>query len=226
MSVQPNRAADFFDGYARDFSAIYGTRNSLFNRVINRLFRQTMRVRFEQTLAGCQPIEGRTILDVGCGPGHYSVALARAGAASVLGIDFAPNMIQIAREQARQAGMEGVCEFLVGDFLTHQLDSTFDYSVVMGFMDYIANPERLVEKVAGLTRSRAFFSFPQAGGFLAWQRKLRYRNRCELYLYTRENLDALLRRSTSHPFTVQDIGRDFFVTIDCSIKKPVANAPR
>ncbi len=213
MSEQQNRAAEFFDGYARDFSAIYGTSNSLFNRVINRLFRQAMRLRFEKTLAGCRPIEGRTVLDVGCGPGHYSVALARAGAASVLGLDFAPGMIELARREAEQAGVGKTCEFAAGDFLAHRFEGQYDYVVVMGFMDYISEPKRVLDKVLGLARSRAFFSFPAAGGFLAWQRRLRYRSRCDLFLYRREQLEALFD-ATSRPYTIEPIDRDFFVTVD------------
>jgi len=216
MTEQPNRAAEFFDGYAADFSAIYGNRNSLFNRVINRLFRQAMRVRYEKTLQGCRPIEGRTVLDVGCGPGHYSIALAKAGAATVVGIDFAPGMIALARRQAEQAAVAKSCEFLQGDFLAQDFDQRFDYAIVMGFMDYISEPHKVIEKVVSLTTARAFFSFPTSSGFLAWQRKIRYKSRCELYLYTREQLEALLQRSAGHPYAIDPIGRDFFVTINCS----------
>ena len=38
-------------------------------------------------------------------------------------------------------------------------------------------------KILSLTANTAFFSFPLNGGLLAWQRKLRYRRRCALYMY-------------------------------------------
>ena len=213
MTQQSNRAAQFFDGYAHDFDAIYGNRNSAFNRVVNHLFRKAMRLRYDKTLEGCRPIEGRSVLDVGCGPGHYGVALARAGAARVLGIDFAPGMVELARRHAHEAGVAPVCQFVEGDFLAYPLERAWDYSIVMGFMDYVAEPERVIRKVASVTRARAFFSFPKDGGLLAWQRKVRYRNRCDLYMYTRDKVDALLQRCAGGRYSIESADRDFFVTV-------------
>ncbi|HYC14598.1 MAG TPA: methyltransferase domain-containing protein [Stellaceae bacterium] len=209
-----NRAATFFDAYAGDFNAIYGTANTLPNRVINRLFRQAMRLRYEKTLAGCEPIAGRTAIDVGCGPGHYAIALARAGASDVLGLDFASGMIDLARRNAATAGVEARCRWEYGDFLTHPISSTFDYAVVMGFMDYIADPARVVARVLQLTRRRAFFSFPVAGGVLAWQRKLRYRSRCDLFLYRKPQLEVLFEPFAPGRFKIEPIDRDYFVTVE------------
>ena len=66
----------------------------------------------------------------------------------------------------------------------------------MGFMDYMPDPEKVVAKVLSLTRSKAFFSFPVAGGILGWQRQMRYKKRCDLFLYTEEQLK---RSSPSFP---------------------------
>jgi len=134
-------------------------------------------------------------------------------AGEVLGVDFAAGMIDLARRNAEEAGIGGVCRFLVGDFLAHRFDRSYDYAIVIGFMDYVSDPERVVGKVAALTRSRAFFSFPKDGGFLAWQRKLRYRSRCELYLYTEKAVDDLFRGCAAGRYTVESADRDFFVTL-------------
>ena len=82
----------------------------------------------------------------------------------------------------------------------------------MGFMDYISNPRAIIERVLDIVRVRAFFSFPKAGGPLAWQRQWRYRNRCDLFLYREEQIRALFA-PTGASFTIDPIGRDFFVTI-------------
>lgn len=214
MTSSDNRAAAFFDAYAGDFNAIYGTVNTLPNRVINRLFRQSMRLRYEKTLAGCAPIVGKTAIDVGCGPGHYAIALAKAGAGSVLGVDFAPAMIDLARRNAAAAGVEARCRWEHGDFLAHPITGTFDYAIVMGFMDYIAEPEPVIRRVLKLTKCRAFFSFPAAGGLLAWQRKLRYRSRCDLFLYDRQQIERPFNELAPGKFAVERIDRDFFVTVE------------
>jgi 2-polyprenyl-3-methyl-5-hydroxy-6-metoxy-1,4-benzoquinol methylase len=208
-----DRTSHFFDDYAADFDSIYGNDNRALERVANRLFRRAMVVRYEKTLAGCQPIGGRTVIDIGCGPGHYSIALARAGAAKVIGLDFAPGMLKIAREHAAAHGVADRCTFALDDFLTYPVSEKFDYAIVMGFMDYIRDPRVVIDRVLEITRGRAFFSFPKAGGFLAWQRKMRYRNRCDLFLYREEEIQSLLS-PTGASFLIESNGRDFFVTVE------------
>src|SRR5262245_7328297 len=107
---------NFFHQYAQDFDAIYSTRNTPLNRVINSVFRKSMELRYRKTLEGCHPIKGKRVLDLGCGPGHYAIALAQAGAAQIVGIDFADRMIDLARRRAAGAGVTGQCTFLVQDF--------------------------------------------------------------------------------------------------------------
>lgn len=207
------RTATFFDRYAVDFNAIYGNSNRAFEGLINRLFRRSMMVRYERTLAGCRPIEGASVIDIGCGPGHYSVALARAGAARVLGLDFAPGMLKIAGQAAQAAGVAQRCTFMSGDFLTQPIGDKFDYAILMGFMDYIRDARAVIDRACAITRRRAFFSFPKAGGPLAWQRQLRYRSRCDLFLYREAQIRELLA-STGAAFSIESIGRDFFVTLE------------
>jgi 2-polyprenyl-3-methyl-5-hydroxy-6-metoxy-1,4-benzoquinol methylase len=211
-TLTTDRTADFFDRYARDFDAIYGTRNTPVHRIINTLFRGSMRKRYMMSLEGCEPIRDRTVLDIGCGPGHYSVELARRGAARVLGIDFADGMLDIARQSATRASVQDRCEFRRADFFKDSFDETFDYVIAMGFMDYVADPKTMIVKALGLARSRAFFSFPLAGGLLALQRQLRYRSRCDLYLYTENQVRALFANTPAKRVDVVQADRDLFVT--------------
>jgi 2-polyprenyl-3-methyl-5-hydroxy-6-metoxy-1,4-benzoquinol methylase len=214
MSEVNTQTQDFFHAYAGDFNAIYSNRNGVFTNIINRTLRKSMQLRYLKSLEACSPIAGRTVLDVGCGPGHYGIALARRGATHVTGIDFAEGMIELARRQAKSAGVAGCCEFLAGDFQQFKPREAFDYVVVMGFMDYVAEPEALVRRVLSLARGKALFSFPMSGGFLAWQRQLRYRRRCPLYLYSREDLQRLFAKFEGVTVDIQPIARDFFVTVD------------
>ena len=208
-----NRTRDFFDRYAEDFDAIYGNRNGLINSVANRLFRKSMKLRYEKTIEGCSPIEEKSVLDIGCGPGHYSVTLAKRGTERVLGIDVAEGMLRLAAERARQAGVADRCEFRNTDFSTFSTDGLFDYVILMGFMDYMPDPKKVVEKAISLTRAKAFFSFPASGGLLAWQRRKRYRKRCDLFLYTEEQLKALFSSFHGIHASIEPISRDFFVVV-------------
>jgi SAM-dependent methyltransferase len=205
------KTAEFFDAYARDFDAIYGTRNGLVNNTINRLFRKCMKERYLLTIEGCSPVEGRTVLDVGCGPGHYSIELARRGAAKVVGIDFADKMLDIAREDAGRRGLSGV-RFERMDFVAADFPQPFDYVIAMGFMDYIRDARSVVEKALQLTTRKAFFSFPMDGGLLAMQRRIRYRFRCDLFLYREADVRRLFQGFDGVRLEVKDLGRDLFVT--------------
>lgn len=207
------QTATFFDSYARDFEAIYGNKNTPVNRVVNRYLRKSMRLRYERTLAGCSPIAGKSVLDIGCGPGHYGVELARRGASEVLGIDFAEGMIQLARDRARAAGVEDRCRFVLGDILEAEVAKKYDYTIVMGFMDYVEDPHKVIERILAVTAGKAFISFPVAGGVLGWQRKLRYRSRCPLYLYTEDRLRDIFRRYRDVRVSIEPAARDFFVTL-------------
>lgn len=209
-----DRTQTFFHEYAHDFDAIYGNQNGLVDSVINKLFRKSMKLRYEKSIEGCNPIEGRSVLDIGCGPGHYSIALAQRGAARVEGIDFAEGMLKIATEHAQKVGVGDKCKFKVADFYKYPADEVFDYVIVMGFMDYMPDAEKVVEKVLSLTRRKAFFSFPAAGGVLAWQRKLRYQSRCDLFLYSEDQLKRIAAKFPDFKAKIEPISRDFFVTFE------------
>ncbi len=204
----------FFDSYAHDFDAIYGNRNSVANATINRLFRQAMKLRYLKTLEACAPAADRSVLDIGCGPGHYSVALAKLGTSEVLGIDFAEGMLEVARTRATNEGVAAICRFEKHDFIEYDFARKFDYTIVMGFMDYIAQPAVVIKKVLSITAIRSCFSFPLSGGFLAWQRQLRYKSRCDLYLYSEDQVRALFAACGCTMVRIERIGRDLFVTAE------------
>ena len=208
-----NKVEQFFDSYAGDFDAIYGTERSLMNSVLNPILRKSMRTRFDRTLLYTRPMTGKTALDLGCGPGHYATALASDGAERVVGIDFSQEMIRIARDRASSLGHSDRCDFVVEDILEYTPSERFDFSIAMGVMDYIDGPDQMIGKTLSLTREKAFFSFPTSRGLLALQRRIRYLSRCPLYLYSRSQLNALLGEFTPHEYEIEDIGRDFFVTV-------------
>jgi hypothetical protein len=80
------------------------------------------------------------------------------------------------------------------------------------------DPKGVVEKAISLTRSKAFFSFPISGGVLAWQRRKRYRTRCDLFLYSEDQLGDLFASFGGIQFAIEKISRDFFVTVSVAAK--------
>ena len=205
----------YFDAYARDFDAIYGHRHCGAARLINRYLRRSMFLRYRCTIEGCHPIEGKSVIDIGCGPGHYCVALARLGAGRVVGIDFAPGMVALAAESARKAGVAEKCHFILGDFLNLAGSERFDYAIMMGLMDYVREPAPLIDRALAVTGTRAFISFPVRHGFLAWQRRLRYRRKTDLYMYDRKDIERLFAHLPEGRVSVEKLHRDFLVTVSC-----------
>lgn len=75
-------------------------------------------------------LEGRRVLDAGCGPGGLSLELARRGA-EVVGVDLSPALVERARERAAgEPGLADRIEFRAGDMLSTAL-GRFDHVVAM-----------------------------------------------------------------------------------------------
>jgi len=56
-------------------------------------------------------IQGKVVIDFGCGRGDQAIELALAGAKRVVGIDIRESFLQEARERARRAGVDDRCVF-------------------------------------------------------------------------------------------------------------------
>lgn len=87
-------AGHYDAGYYEDLAARYRTRN--------RFARQ----RIANVLSLLPPLDGRVLVDVGCGMGTFTVEAAHRGARA-LGIDFAPEALPAAAAVARAAGDSG-----------------------------------------------------------------------------------------------------------------------
>lgn len=202
----------FWDSYSHKFNSIYGNNNNVLNNTINTLFRQSMKLRFIETV-NCIPATANTVLDVGCGPGHFCIELAKKGIPNVHGIDFSESMIELARVNHRNSGIKEEINFEVYDFLKLDDGIKYDYVIMMGFIEYFENPEEILQKAVSKANKKVLASFPKSGGFLAWQRQIRYKSRCFLKLYSKKELSALLDRLGVSSYDIRDASRDFFVEI-------------
>ena len=202
----------FWDHYAADFDSIYGTKNSWFNNFINKSFRGCMKIRFDKTML-IIPEENVSVIDIGCGPGHYCFSLAQKGKKEILGIDFSETMIALANDHLKELKPKNIVEFEVVNFLEFEPGKRFDYSIMMGFIEYFEQPDLVIKKALDITNKVILISFPVDGGFLAFQRKLRYNRRCYLRLYSLKDIKELLGRLNIKTYTIEKIQRDFFVTI-------------
>lgn len=88
------------------------------------------------------------VLDVACGTGDLAEAFADAGAAEVVGVDFTPEMLEIARHKgARQAGRRASVDYRRGDAMDLGFpDGHFDVvSIAFGIRN-VADPARALRE--------------------------------------------------------------------------------
>jgi len=85
---------------------------------------------------------------------------------------------------------------------------------MMGFIEYFEHPELIIKKALAITNRTILVSFPVSGGLLAFQRKLRYKSRCFLRLYSYDDIKSLMENLNIRSYTIEKIQRDFFATIN------------
>lgn len=203
----------YWNRVAKEFDAIYTGKKSKVSRWLDRTFRADMFERLDYTLLQAAPIQGRTFLDVGCGSGHYCLALAQKGAQRVIGIDFAPNMIQCAECLAAEAGMSQVCEFRVQTIEDIPESEVFDVVVGIGLLDYIPNPEDLLRCLHQHARDKVIVSFPRSNTWRAPVRKMRLMRRgCDVYFYRESKVRRLIEESGGRLIDFRVIGKLFCTT--------------
>jgi SAM-dependent methyltransferase len=196
MQTEDTGARAHFDRVPDEWDALYAHEDRR-RYLVNRLLRKGLYERYRFTFDQVGDLGGQTVLDVGCGTGRYSVECARRGAAQVVGVDFAPHMIDFARHAAAQHGVADRCEFVCADFLTHHFDDGFDVVLALGLFDYVPVAGPLFAKIAGFEPRAFVASFPKFTPIWGTQRRVRYRwiKKCPVYDYTREQVAGLCRRA-------------------------------
>lgn len=188
-----NNVSTYWHDQAKTFDSIYLDESKV-ARKINELFRRAMYDRFHIALAESGDVKGKTVLDIGCGSGHYEVEYAKRGAAAVTGIDFAPAMLDLARRLTEREGVADRCTFLQGDFTTHPFQEKFDVVLAIGVFDYVADPLTFLKRMVERSKGKVIASFPETNLFRSRFRKWRYGLRnCPVYFYSREQMEKLGR---------------------------------
>lgn len=98
-------------------------------------------------LAECGGIRDGTCIDVGCGPGHLDVELAKRSNFEIIGLDINPGAKPLFEKRIRKAGLEGRVSFVVGD--AQRMPFPDDYADVVfsrGTLIFIPNIERCLQE--------------------------------------------------------------------------------
>lgn len=211
----------FFDGYAPDFNSIYNNTEDkgFFGKFIDTYFRQTMMERFHMVMDKTKNTKIKSIIDVGCGPGHYSEGFLLQGK-EVIALDISENMIQLAKNRTQKLDQSKI-SFITQGYMETKLPKKLDAACLMGFFDYIEKPVELLQKLKQDVNLEIYGSFPKKNHWLAPQRIARYKQRnCPLYLYTKDQLEQILTQAgIDKGYTITSCKRDYFLHIDLATDK-------
>jgi len=108
-------------------------------------------------------LEGRTVLELGCGRGELSEELLGAGAARVTGMDLSPENIAAAHRMASEDGLSDRMDFRAGNAATADLaphDVVVHHRVICCYPD----PKALLDNSIGVAGSVYGFSMPRSSG--------------------------------------------------------------
>lgn len=112
-------------------------------------------------------LDGKRLLDAGCGTGALSIEAARAGA-HVTAVDLSPTLVGIAKERAPSDLGRGSIDFVSGDMLD-PAHGRFDHAVAMDALIHYKLPDLVTAlgHLAARTRQSILFTFAPRTPLLA-----------------------------------------------------------
>ena len=97
------------------------------------------------------PVAGRQLLDVGCGGGILSEAMARRGA-TVTAIDAGAGALAVARRHRLEAGLEIDYRQSTAEALAERERGRFDIVCCLEMLEHVPDPGAIIRACAALTR--------------------------------------------------------------------------
>ena len=110
-------------------------------------------------IQGLVPLQGQRALDVGCGGGILSDAMARAGA-QVTGIDLASKALKVAQLHALEAQTPNVSyREISAEALAAEQPASFDVVTCMEMLEHVPDPASVVRACATLVKPGGWVFF-------------------------------------------------------------------
>lgn len=108
---------------------------------------------------GIVPLAGKSVIDVGCGGGILTEAMARRGARTK-GIDLSDRALRVAQSHLMESGLAVDYELLSAEALAAREPGQYDAVTCMEMLEHVPDPSITVASCAALARPGAsvFFS--------------------------------------------------------------------
>jgi malonyl-CoA O-methyltransferase len=94
-------------------------------------------------------LEGKAVLDLGCGTGRYAISLAKQGA-KVTAVDFSPAMLAIASAKAAEA--KATITFEECEITRYKPTRKFDAVLCSLVLDHVRDLDRAIDVIAASSR--------------------------------------------------------------------------
>ena len=116
-----------------------------------KLSSQFANARISEFIQKSYDFSGKTVLDLGCGDGTYSMEFPALGVKELLGVDPASAAIDAANANASKRSLDKTVRFEVGniyDLNHYYTDPRFDCIVLRGVLHHLPDPARAIAGLA------------------------------------------------------------------------------
>ena len=114
---------------------------------------------------------GRSVLDIGAGPGYAATDLAEivGPTGKVVAVERSTNFVRALKERCRVRALENV-EIHELDLMTEELPAgPYDFSWCRWVASFVSDPDLLIEKLARVMRPGSFALFHEYTHYLTWR---------------------------------------------------------
>ncbi|MCW5601790.1 bifunctional 2-polyprenyl-6-hydroxyphenol methylase/3-demethylubiquinol 3-O-methyltransferase UbiG [Nitrosomonas sp.] len=114
-----------------------------------------LRLNYIDQLAG---LEGKKVLDVGCGGGILSESMAARGA-DTTGIDLSDKALKVAKLHLLESGNQVDYRKITVEMLAQELPNHFDIVTCMEMLEHVPDPASVIQACADLTKPGGWVFF-------------------------------------------------------------------
>jgi 2-polyprenyl-3-methyl-5-hydroxy-6-metoxy-1,4-benzoquinol methylase len=212
-----NQQKNYWDKEVSNFDSIYSHKKGKFKNYLDKKLRWDMYERLNYTMRKSDPIEGKVILDVGCGTGRFVFEFIKRKAKKVIGIDIAPSMISTCKNVAEENKVMDKCEFHIADPFEYNPNFKFDICIGIGLFDYIIDALPVIKRMKELTSGKIILSFPKKGSLRAFIRKIRLNSRgCDVYFFSVSQIEEILKDAGIDKYELEEFGQLYCITVNCN----------